>query len=182
MAKALKDLGVKGPLIKAAELGYITELRCGMPKCFCPEELGGRVTSNRALTDGTTGSRPSSITQSRSEKGAARLSTTRSLLTASATSSTTSYAMGCPWRKILRESKASSRGGPPEARRGRPAPGRRARGAAPAEVARLVSPALASAGLSDGERRSYASVAQAASPMRLGLAQKRSLPVLAGTG
>jgi hypothetical protein len=34
-------LGVKGTLIKAAELGYITELRCGMPKCFCPEELGG---------------------------------------------------------------------------------------------------------------------------------------------
>jgi hypothetical protein len=34
-------LGVKGILIKAAELGYITEVRCGMPKCFCPEELGG---------------------------------------------------------------------------------------------------------------------------------------------
>jgi hypothetical protein len=34
-------LGVKGILIKAAELGYITEVRCGMPRCFCPEELGG---------------------------------------------------------------------------------------------------------------------------------------------
>jgi hypothetical protein len=34
-------LGVKGTLIKAAELGYITEVTCGMPECFCPEELGG---------------------------------------------------------------------------------------------------------------------------------------------
>ncbi|MEA2486884.1 MAG: hypothetical protein QOF16_538, partial [Actinomycetota bacterium] len=41
MAKSLRALGVKGPLIKAAELGYITEVKCGMSKCFCPEELGG---------------------------------------------------------------------------------------------------------------------------------------------
>ena len=41
MAGELRALGVKGTLIKAAELGYITELTCGMPKCFCPEELGG---------------------------------------------------------------------------------------------------------------------------------------------
>jgi hypothetical protein len=34
-------LGVKGILIKAAEIGYITEVKCGMPECFCPEELGG---------------------------------------------------------------------------------------------------------------------------------------------
>jgi hypothetical protein len=40
-AKELKALGVKGVLIKAAELGYITEVTCGMPKCFCPESLGG---------------------------------------------------------------------------------------------------------------------------------------------
>ena len=40
-AKALMSLDVKGILIKAAELGYITEVRCGMPKCYCPEELGG---------------------------------------------------------------------------------------------------------------------------------------------
>ena len=32
---------MKGILIKAAEQGYITELACGMPECFCPEELGG---------------------------------------------------------------------------------------------------------------------------------------------
>jgi hypothetical protein len=41
VAEKLKSLGVKGTLIKAARLGYITELTCGMPKCFCPEELGG---------------------------------------------------------------------------------------------------------------------------------------------
>ncbi len=34
-------MGVKGILIKAAELGYITQVTCGMPECFCPEELGG---------------------------------------------------------------------------------------------------------------------------------------------
>ena len=41
MAKRLRDLGVKGILVRAAELGYITEVKCGMPQCFCPEELGG---------------------------------------------------------------------------------------------------------------------------------------------
>ena len=41
VAARLKELGVKGPLIKAAEQGYITQLACMMPKCFCPEELGG---------------------------------------------------------------------------------------------------------------------------------------------
>jgi len=41
VAKRLRELGVKGILITAAESGYITELKCGMPKCRCPEELGG---------------------------------------------------------------------------------------------------------------------------------------------
>ena len=40
-AAKLKALGVKGMLIKAAEQGYITQLACKMPECFCPEELGG---------------------------------------------------------------------------------------------------------------------------------------------
>jgi hypothetical protein len=40
-AAKLKALGVKGTLIKAAEQGYITQLACKMPECFCPEELGG---------------------------------------------------------------------------------------------------------------------------------------------
>jgi hypothetical protein len=41
VADELKKLGAKKILIKAAEQGYITELKCQMPKCFCPEELGG---------------------------------------------------------------------------------------------------------------------------------------------
>ena len=41
VAAELKKLGVKGILIKAAEQGYITQLACKMPKCRCPEELGG---------------------------------------------------------------------------------------------------------------------------------------------
>jgi hypothetical protein len=41
VAARLKELGVKGTLIKAAEQGHITQLACMMPECFCPEELGG---------------------------------------------------------------------------------------------------------------------------------------------
>src|SRR5215210_8601497 len=41
VAAKLKELGVKGILVKAAEHGYITQLACKMPECFCPEELGG---------------------------------------------------------------------------------------------------------------------------------------------
>jgi hypothetical protein len=41
VAADLRALGVRGILITAAEQGYITELACKMPKCFCPEELGG---------------------------------------------------------------------------------------------------------------------------------------------
>ena len=40
-AAELRRLGVKGILIKAAEQGYITQVACKMPECFCPEELGG---------------------------------------------------------------------------------------------------------------------------------------------
>jgi hypothetical protein len=42
VAAELKKLGAKNKiLIRAAEQGYITELACKMPECFCPEELGG---------------------------------------------------------------------------------------------------------------------------------------------
>ncbi len=40
-AVKLRALGAKRILIKAAEQGYITQLACNMPECFCPEELGG---------------------------------------------------------------------------------------------------------------------------------------------
>jgi hypothetical protein len=44
VAAELKALGVKKrELIRAAEQGYITELACKMPKCFCPEGARGRV-------------------------------------------------------------------------------------------------------------------------------------------
>jgi hypothetical protein len=41
VARQLKEWGAKRVLIRAAELGYITELACAMPTCHCPEELGG---------------------------------------------------------------------------------------------------------------------------------------------
>ena len=41
MAESLRNWGVKGILVQAAELGYITQVACTMPECFCPEELGG---------------------------------------------------------------------------------------------------------------------------------------------
>ncbi|HXK15549.1 MAG TPA: hypothetical protein VNH45_13525 [Gaiellaceae bacterium] len=39
---------MKGILVRAAEAGYITELACKMPKCFCPVELGGPIYFERA--------------------------------------------------------------------------------------------------------------------------------------
>jgi hypothetical protein len=53
VARQLRALGVKGPLIRAAELGYVTEVTCGMPKCFCPEELGGAGYFERRTHPGT---------------------------------------------------------------------------------------------------------------------------------
>jgi hypothetical protein len=50
-AAKLKALGVKGILIKAAEQGYITQLACKMPECFCPEELGGAFYFARVTND-----------------------------------------------------------------------------------------------------------------------------------
>jgi hypothetical protein len=41
VAAELRRLGAKRILIRAAEQGYITQLACKMPECFCPEELGG---------------------------------------------------------------------------------------------------------------------------------------------
>src|SRR5437762_8743665 len=43
VAVELKKLGAKRILIRAAEQGYVTELACKMPRCHCPEELGGRT-------------------------------------------------------------------------------------------------------------------------------------------
>jgi hypothetical protein len=52
VAADLKALGVKKrELIRAAEQGYITELACKTPKCFCPEELGGASYFARVTND-----------------------------------------------------------------------------------------------------------------------------------
>lgn len=41
VAARLEELGAKPILIRAAEQGYITEIACKMPTCFCPQECGG---------------------------------------------------------------------------------------------------------------------------------------------
>jgi hypothetical protein len=54
VAARLKELGVKKrELISAAEQGYITQLACMMPKCFCPEELGGAFYFAQVTNDWT---------------------------------------------------------------------------------------------------------------------------------
>jgi hypothetical protein len=42
IAELLKEKGVRGILVVAAEHGYIADLKCEMEHCWCPEELGGR--------------------------------------------------------------------------------------------------------------------------------------------
>ena len=51
VAAGLKRLGAKRILIRAAEQGYITQLACKMPKCFCPDELGGASYFEPATTE-----------------------------------------------------------------------------------------------------------------------------------
>ena len=41
VADELRALGVRGILVTAAEQGKIPELKCQMPECLCPQELGG---------------------------------------------------------------------------------------------------------------------------------------------
>ena len=66
-----------------------------------------RVTSSLALRRGTTGSRPTSTSQSQSETEGKRLPTTRSLPTASATSSTSPSPTGFPSRSYLARVEAA---------------------------------------------------------------------------
>lgn len=51
VAARLKELGATRALIKAAEQGYITELTCKMPRCYCPEELGGATHFEHVTAD-----------------------------------------------------------------------------------------------------------------------------------
>ena len=88
MAKRIRDLGVKGILITAAERGYITEVKCGMPQCFCPEELGGAWYFEPVTGEYSDWTPTHEHFPAQSEMGAIELSTTQSLPTASATGST----------------------------------------------------------------------------------------------
>jgi hypothetical protein len=42
VAEQLKSLNARRILIRAAEQGKITDLRCAMEECLCPRELGDR--------------------------------------------------------------------------------------------------------------------------------------------
>ena len=55
VAKRLRGLGVKGILVGAAELGYITEVSPGCPKASAPKSWVVLGTSNRSVTDTATG-------------------------------------------------------------------------------------------------------------------------------
>ena len=40
LAGELRRLGTRGVLVQMAERGQIVELRCEMPKCYCPKGRG----------------------------------------------------------------------------------------------------------------------------------------------
>lgn len=42
VAEQLNNLNARRILVRAAEQGKITDLRCAMEECLCPAELGGR--------------------------------------------------------------------------------------------------------------------------------------------
>jgi hypothetical protein len=109
-ARKLKSLGVKGILVKAAELGYITQVTCRMRECFCPEELGGARYFEPVVTGVVTDWMPTHHYFPLAKRdGAVELSTTRSLPTASATGSTIRYPSGGQTREISRESEKPAR-------------------------------------------------------------------------
>lgn len=51
VAEGLRELGVRGILITAAKKGYISELKCEMKPCRCPDELGGAEHFDRVPED-----------------------------------------------------------------------------------------------------------------------------------
>ncbi len=88
-AAKLKALGVKGILIKAAEEGYITQLACKMPECFCPEELGGACYFDPVNDELSDWMPTTSTSLAPRERVATETWTTPSLRTVSAIASTT---------------------------------------------------------------------------------------------
>jgi hypothetical protein len=80
-------LGAKDILVKAAELGYITQVTCRMPECFCPEELGGACYFEPVTAENTDWMPTHEHFPVSKREGAIEVSTTRSSPTASATGS-----------------------------------------------------------------------------------------------
>jgi hypothetical protein len=102
-ASKLRLFGVKGILIRAAELGYITQVACRMPECFCPEELGGACYFE-PVTDELTDWMPTHEHFPRSKREGGDRSLDNAVLpTASATGSTIRYPPGGHTREISRE-------------------------------------------------------------------------------
>ena len=89
VAAKLKALGVKGILIKAAEQGYITQLACKMPECFCPEELGGACYFEPVTDEERLDAHPRALPALQEDRAATEPWTTPSWRTASAIASTT---------------------------------------------------------------------------------------------
>jgi len=85
-AARLKALGVRESSSRQPSRGYITQLACKMPECFCPEELGGACYFE-PVTDGATGCRPTSTSRAPRERAGTETGTTPSWRTASATAS-----------------------------------------------------------------------------------------------
>ena len=106
-AKELKRLGVKGILI-TAERGYITQVKCGVPKCFCPEELGG-ASHFVSVTEYSDWNPTHEHFPRPRRDGAKEPPTTQSLRTGSATGSTIREPLGGHMREISRESEKLAR-------------------------------------------------------------------------
>lgn len=104
-------------------------------------------TSNPSRPNCPTGCRPSSIFRSQSEKGAVRVSTTRSLLTVSATGSTTRYPLDGHTRRISRESEKLARRPPETKRRTPPFQRRRPREPTPDQGAYQRRPLFSGTGI-----------------------------------
>jgi hypothetical protein len=101
-AAKLKALGVKGTLVRAAEQGYITQLACKMPECFCPEELGGAChfdPVNAELSDWIPTLEHFPISKRGRQESRGKMPSWR---TASAIASTTRFVSGVPTRAISR--------------------------------------------------------------------------------
>jgi hypothetical protein len=51
VADRLRALGTRGVLVQLAQRGQIIELRCEMPKCYCPKGRGHFDSRSTPLTD-----------------------------------------------------------------------------------------------------------------------------------